>query len=69
MIHTNMAMDGNGEVGYRSSDGTKATPEACSNCGRCIEIDEWHPVIANDDGDAFRIRAFCGEMCRNTWEQ
>ncbi|WP_458210707.1 DUF7576 family protein [Haladaptatus sp. NG-SE-30] len=45
----------------------EAGSETCSNCGKQVETDEWHPVVGDNDGSGFRIHAFCDETCRDAW--
>lgn len=64
-----METNGSDGVGCHASvvSAKRTKSETCSNCGRTVETGEWHPVVANDDGDRFRIHAFCDERCRDTW--
>ncbi len=40
----------------------------CANCGRTIEIEVWHPVLADTDAKgAVRLLPFCSTDCRDLW--
>lgn len=44
-----------------------ATPELCAACGDAIDTSEWHPVVARNEGEEFRLYPFCDDECRNEW--
>ena len=46
-----------------------AAPELCAACGDAIDTSEWHPVVARNDGGAFRVYPFCDETCRANWHE
>ncbi|WP_345409693.1 DUF7576 family protein [Haladaptatus pallidirubidus] len=40
----------------------------CTNCGDAIEIESWHPVLAETDADgSFHLYPFCSSHCRDLW--
>ncbi|WP_423987477.1 DUF7576 family protein [Haladaptatus sp.] len=55
------------ETGISRETETKTETDICSYCGSIVETNEWHPVLANDDGSGFRIHAFCDKRCRALW--
>ncbi len=69
MLGTNVAMNGNRKVERTPSAIADEQLEICSNCGKRVETNEWHPVVATDDTNDFRIHAFCGTTCRDSWEK
>lgn len=62
--------DGKTDVNSMSADGGRADESReCEVCGAQIDIDQWHPVVADTDDDgAFQLYAFCTQDCRDVWE-
>lgn len=52
-------------IGARPNGGDDE--RACAHCGELIDTSEWHPVVGRNDGDEFRIYAFCDDTCRDAW--
>ncbi len=42
----------------------------CVTCGAIIDIESWHPVLADTDQDGtLRLYPFCTPTCRNEWNR
>ncbi|WP_049970503.1 DUF7576 family protein [Haladaptatus cibarius] len=42
----------------------------CTNCGDTIEIESWHPVLAETDATgSFHLYPFCSPHCRDLWNR
>ena len=44
--------------------------QVCVTCGDAIDIESWHPVLADTDaGGTLRLYPFCTPDCRNEWNR
>ncbi|MGA9401365.1 DUF7576 family protein [Haladaptatus sp.] len=44
--------------------------QICAVCGDAIDIEAWHPVLADTDSNGtLRLYPFCTPACRNEWNR
>ncbi len=58
-------------TGEQRMDETEASSDerVCAVCGDTIDIESWHPVLAETDSTGtLRLYPFCTPACRDAWK-